>query len=557
MHLKLNIPNLRNTLKLNISQALTFKNIIRKADIPYNFDLIKNYWWRWYSEIFGFYYHRIKRTYCIWVTTFLKRNLNIKMPFYFLIMNNNKNPLSKYKNYIFLYNVSLIQKIYLHYWEKLTFNLITYKNLSDSAKFVLFPKNKKHRSIGSYGVQDRELDMFFSSYNANWNNLYKKNSLYYQCNRMYTNFFIIISSSFINSNFFINSYDSLINLYPQYYLTYQKNKNYIISLNNFLGSNYIGKPLIYIKLINILGVYLYNSFYYFKKLEEQKLIFTKEFNIYKSNKFKYIYLRGKKNHSILNNIHILNKFFNLCDITSYMDNKKSNLYLNYIWNLNNQDSSIKIYIIKTIEELNKLKKFRNKSINSSKYNYIIYRLYYQNCIINKTINLFTENILLLNNKKKCLVNFFLSSNKKVIKFYTRIKWLTKYKKYFYYAYNLKNKNINGYLLTTNSSKISWYLINQEFVKKQIKLILTKINYLLLNVYKFNFSSYFMLNNIFELKRNTLYFYLFMFKLINFKLINNLKVSNNIEKKFLFLIKKFNYRQINLCNYYIKKLKSFN
>lgn len=72
-NLNLILPTIRNTLKLDISQALSFNNILKKTDLPYNFSIKKNYWWRWYSEIFGFYYNSIKRTYCIWITTFLKK----------------------------------------------------------------------------------------------------------------------------------------------------------------------------------------------------------------------------------------------------------------------------------------------------------------------------------------------------------------------------------------------------------------------------------------------------------------------------------------------------
>jgi hypothetical protein len=43
MNLKLTIPTLRNTLKLNISQAISFNKILSKTDIPYDFNQIKKY----------------------------------------------------------------------------------------------------------------------------------------------------------------------------------------------------------------------------------------------------------------------------------------------------------------------------------------------------------------------------------------------------------------------------------------------------------------------------------------------------------------------------------
>lgn len=60
MLLKLTLPTLRNTLRLNISQALSFNNILYKTDIPYDFNQVKKYWWRWYSEVFGFIITELK-----------------------------------------------------------------------------------------------------------------------------------------------------------------------------------------------------------------------------------------------------------------------------------------------------------------------------------------------------------------------------------------------------------------------------------------------------------------------------------------------------------------
>jgi hypothetical protein len=42
-NLNLTIPTLRNTLKLNISQAFSFNKILNNSDIPYDFNSIKNY----------------------------------------------------------------------------------------------------------------------------------------------------------------------------------------------------------------------------------------------------------------------------------------------------------------------------------------------------------------------------------------------------------------------------------------------------------------------------------------------------------------------------------
>jgi len=42
-NLNLILPTIRNTLKLDISQALSFNNILKKTDLPYNFSIKKNY----------------------------------------------------------------------------------------------------------------------------------------------------------------------------------------------------------------------------------------------------------------------------------------------------------------------------------------------------------------------------------------------------------------------------------------------------------------------------------------------------------------------------------
>lgn len=42
-NLNLTVPTIRNQLKLNISQAFSFNHILNKSDIPYDFNLKKNY----------------------------------------------------------------------------------------------------------------------------------------------------------------------------------------------------------------------------------------------------------------------------------------------------------------------------------------------------------------------------------------------------------------------------------------------------------------------------------------------------------------------------------
>jgi hypothetical protein len=79
------------------------------------------------------------------------------MPFFFSIIDKNIKPLNKYKNYIFLYNISLNntkKNILLIKNIKFNFENTNYFLLSEAAKFILFPKNKKHRAIGTFGILD-------------------------------------------------------------------------------------------------------------------------------------------------------------------------------------------------------------------------------------------------------------------------------------------------------------------------------------------------------------------------------------------------------------------
>jgi hypothetical protein len=79
------------------------------------------------------------------------------MPFVFSIAGKNITPLDKYRNYIFLYNCSLAN---FNVFSKLIFNFkINFENtkyhlLSESAKFILFPKNKLYRPLGTFGIFD-------------------------------------------------------------------------------------------------------------------------------------------------------------------------------------------------------------------------------------------------------------------------------------------------------------------------------------------------------------------------------------------------------------------
>jgi len=79
----MNKLTVNNEIKINYQTIYTFDKIIKYAELPYNFDQINKFWWRWYSDIYGFYYNRVKRSYSLWLTTFLKKNIGVYMPFFF------------------------------------------------------------------------------------------------------------------------------------------------------------------------------------------------------------------------------------------------------------------------------------------------------------------------------------------------------------------------------------------------------------------------------------------------------------------------------------------
>ena len=527
MNLKLTIPTLRNTLKLNISQAISFNNILNKTDIPYDFNQIKKYWWRWYSEIFGFYYNRVKRTYCIWLTTFLKKNLDIKMSFLFSITGKNIKPLDKYKNYIFLYNLSLnkISKNLLMgniILNKNNFENTKYNLLSESAKFILYPKNKSHRPIGTFGMLDWELDMFFSSYNANWNNLYNKDSFYNQCTRMSKSFLIIMNSYFINIGFFINSYDSLLNLYPQYFIEYNKKlaNNKVLNIFNFL---------LYNKKLNIFNTLLNNIEEYYSS--NIKASYRNYVNLKKNiiNLKIYNTINWKKN--IKNN-----KYFLFFKTNQYINIKKKNI------NINLKKKFFIFFFLKSLIIRNNLKS--NKNIKNN----LIKKLYNQNLILNyKKIKLF-DNLFkffnqFINKSKNNKNNNFLPSNTlKKTQIIMKIKWVTKYKKYFVRLNNNNIKTSQGNFFPTSikSSKILWYLFQEENFGNKIKIIVSKVMNLILSVYKLNFENYY--NNkelnyyFFYLKHNILLNYIHLYRYVY--LTNNIKSFNKIDKNLINIIKFF-------------------
>lgn len=550
-NLNLILPTIRNTLKLDISQALSFNNILKKTDLPYNFSIKKNYWWRWYSEIFGFYYNSIKRTYCIWITTFLKKNLDVKMPFFFSILNKNIKPLNKYKNYIFLFNNSLnnisnfkFQSNKFKIWK---FEKTNVNTLSEASKFILFPQNRQHRIIGSFGILDGELDMFYSSYNSNWNNLYNKNSIFTGLTIMSKNFYIIINNYMYNTSFFINSFDSHLNIYPQNYLDFLKKQKINKMINNiFAKFFFFYKNLNY---YNKLIINLINNFFSFLTHNLVKFGNIKLLNLIK--KYKYIKRYLEVNYNKFNFINLnFPKSTKKFRFVMFLNVNIKNFKNIYFKNLNLHKYQ-KFYIIKLIKYLINNNNNVKKNVNFFK------NIYIKNIINNNFKKLLWNKFIKILNKNYNNVNTFINIVKKKlsINLINKIKWVTKFKKYIKKTYmnNFISYNQN-YINLKSVSKLLWFFLYEEKFVSNLKILTSKLIYNVLSICKNNlivknFNNHFNIN----------YYILFNYmNIINYFIMSR-KNLNLLDIKFCYFLKMLNLtiKNVNSRNNYKLTLKNIN
>ena len=302
---------LRDTMVLKPSTIFSFHKILLHTDLPYEFDQVNKYWWRWYSEIYGFFYHRIKRTYSIWLTMSLKKNIGVYMSFFMRIPSKRSKILDRWKRRSFLYKNTLINKYFyiknpIFY---LSFEFPRKIFLSEISKDILLPGNRSKRSVSTFGVFGNELDMFFSTYNYKWNNLYKGSSMFYKASRMPKNFMIIVNNFFVNSGFFINTFDSSLMLYPQYFIEYH-NKLYSKSSMDIILFFNLKNNIIFYKNLLLFLINIYLNFIKFKYINYVNLFINKSdisFIIYKLNYYKFfLYFYYYK---FYNNLNIYNKWF--------------------------------------------------------------------------------------------------------------------------------------------------------------------------------------------------------------------------------------------------------
>lgn len=294
--IKINLKpiTLRDTLILKYEVVCNYSKVLKHTDLPYEFDQVEKVWWRWYCDLFGFYYSRIHRNYSIWLTSGLKKKIGLYMPFLMRMPDKRSMTIDPWKRRTFLYKNSY-NYIKLNNWinpkdvYSLKFNFFNfnYFKLTSSSAYAVQPRNHIHRPYGSFGIFGLENEMFFSGYNGKWHSLYNHHAAFHKENKPFgLNFLIAVNSFFMSSGFFVNSFDSEITIYPQYYLQYynnnlknqQKIKDYFwcfkLKFNNIFFKNII---------FLLFKIYLSLSIYKFKKLTNIFFSEPLNFKIYKLN----------------------------------------------------------------------------------------------------------------------------------------------------------------------------------------------------------------------------------------------------------------------------------
>jgi len=565
MILKLSPLTLRDTLFVNYKTAYSFHRILLKTDLPYNFDQVNKYWWRWYSDIYGFYYNRVKRSYSIWLTMSLKQNIGVYMSFFLKMPGERSKILDKWWRKAYLYQNSLITKKSISwdykFFTKTSFEFPRLLLLSEAARNILLPSNRRHRPLGSFGWYDWELDMFISSYNGNWNNLYSPESQFYSTGRMPKNFLIVVNNYFFNSGFFINSFDSLLILYPQYFLEYhnQLHSKKILNLFTYFRMSlninlYINVLLLLFKIFlhilnikfkfyislnivdnNYIKIYKLNLYLYFIK-------FIYKFNLYISSFYLYFYniLRSWSGENL--KLNFLSFFFNeqkneylniylkynnkiLLHWKNIIENKYLDIHFKYLNILNNNNQ----LFYKKMINLNKLKKLFNSRLFKLWDVLVLLKKKHFTSLITKLNEKSFSNFLFSKISNYIIIEkfgTFLGINN-LIKFLNQIKFTCNKKKFYYNKFTFikpsrikKNVPIMGL--------ISWITkFNKHFVKLPTFLNLKTTTGFYYTTTTNTFRVYLYKSYSQQLKKKLLTFTSDIFNLILLNIKNNFGLSYNL------------------------------
>jgi len=580
--------NLRNTLELKYNEVAVYRSILAHSDLPYTFNEIKRPWWRYYSELYGFSYSRVHRSYDLWVSNGLKRNIRLFMPFLLKMPSRRIKTTDTWKKRTFLYKNTTFNKVSTYwnnpkYFNKLNLSKFNLYTTTKECIYYNFNSNLEHYAVNPFGLYGSGDENIFSGYNAKWHDSSKYNTGFYKLNGMApTNNLVGINNYYMYTSLFINLFDTTLILSP---------KNYLVYYNNIYKK----------KVLDIVEPFLYNIVKYWKVnfniyYINMLILFIKLLN---SNFINKIRIYSKFNLYINNNkllFYKLNLFFIFCNYIIY--NKFNLLNFNSIYKYNNlllfnknhyNYSNFNIYNIK--------KQIKNK------FNYINSKFYYINSLnfneknnrINNLFKFYHLNSKILNNKKK-FINFF-NKNKQSLGFINlyRAIWAfklftySKSQKNFKKLINKINNNINlstiyRYNFITKFSQLNFikkYNLNIKRVLSYGKLFLRLPSKFMKHKFGFNKSSAITANKtlfrtfLFSFYNKKIYkkiakFTYNIFFVINLSiklnfglslsLIRNknnffLTIENYINKYFLFINKLFKNKTNNLIkkNYFYNNL----
>lgn len=579
--------NLRNTLELKYNEVAVYRSILSHSDLPYTFNEIKRPWWRYYSELYGFSYSRVHRSYDLWVSNGLKRNIRLFMPFLLKMPSRRIKTTDTWKKRTFLYKNTTLNKVSTFwnnpkYFNKLNLSKFNLYTTTKECIYYNFNSNLEHYAVNPFGLYGSGDENIFSGYNAKWHDSSKYNTGFYKLNGMApTNNLVGINNYYMYTSLFINLFDTTLILSP---------KNYLIYYNNIYKK----------KVLDIVEPFLYNivkywkvsfNFYYINML----ILFIKLLN---SNFINKIRIFSNFNLQINNNkllFYKLNLFF---IVFNY---KLNNIYNNILNNNNIYKFNVLLLFNNNTLNNNNIYNTKKKTIKN-KFNYINDKFYYINNLNfnskNKNIyNLFKFyhlNSKILNNKKK-FINFF-NKNKQSLAFINLYRAIWSFKLFIYSKVNKNmkklivkiNKNINlsiyKYNFIAKFSKLNFikkYNLNIKRVLSYGKLFLRLPSKFMKHKYGFNKSSAITANKtlfrtfLFSFYNKKIYrkiakFTYNIFFVINLSIKLNfglslslvrqknnffLTIENYINKYFLFINKLFKNKTNNLIkkNYFYNKL----
>lgn len=297
---------LRDTLTLKYYISSNYKHILPYSDLPSFFDYQKKPWRLRVCNLSGFYYSRIHRNYTLWVNNGLKRKIGLYMPLFMKAPIRRNKPTDPWYRRSALYldsyynmNMNWLNPKY----HELSLNSLNIYKLTSSSIFDNFEKSREHRHVLPCGFFGLDHDLFISSYNNNWHNIYNYDSKFYRFGGRGPDSFIIGVNSFLmHIGLNINLFDTTLMILPEPYWTYLKKINDFKLLNY---NNYFFLPFNnFYKNIIISWSNMYQDIFLFKLNKFRNIINLNNYilNIYKIVLFK-IYL------SFLNKFFKKQKFF--------------------------------------------------------------------------------------------------------------------------------------------------------------------------------------------------------------------------------------------------------